>query len=173
VHALHSNIATSVSVGSLNNDRTVMSSTYAWRPLACLPILKTSAFSNVDKDWQAQRRLALYHNAMAHIVADINDLCSTDRHYRFADKISRCGRGFWHFLSLDGAEIAAATLCGTDKCPTCECPKSELDNTETQIPLLKTSEIKEQVEAGRARLLNPDGTASVKQGKKTEVCLHL
>jgi hypothetical protein len=51
MHALHSNIATSVSVGSLNNNRTVISSTYAWRPLACLPILKTSAFSNVNKDW--------------------------------------------------------------------------------------------------------------------------
>ena len=51
---MHSNIATSVSVGSLNNDRTVMSCTYAGRPLARLPILKTSAFSNhdVDKDWQ-------------------------------------------------------------------------------------------------------------------------
>jgi hypothetical protein len=108
---------------------------------------------------------------MAHIVADVNDLCSTDRHYRFADKIVRCGRGFWHFLSLDGAEIAAATLFGTDKCPTCECPKSELDNTGTQFPFRKTSEIKKQVEAGRARLLNPDGT--VKQGKKTEVCFSL
>jgi hypothetical protein len=63
--ALHSNIATSVSVGYLNNDRTVMFCTYAWRPLACLPILKTTAFNNVDKDWQAQCRLALqvYHNA--------------------------------------------------------------------------------------------------------------
>jgi hypothetical protein len=60
--------------------------------------VKTSAFSNVDKDWQAQRWLALYHNAMAHIVADINELCSMHRHYRFADKIVLCCRGFWHFL---------------------------------------------------------------------------
>jgi hypothetical protein len=47
-------------------------------------------------------------------------------------------------------KIAAATLCGTDKCPTCECPKSELDNTKTRFPLRKTSEIKKEVEAGRA-----------------------
>ena len=78
-----------------------------------------------------------------------------------------CGRGFWHFLSIDGAEIAAATLCGTDNCPTCKCPKSELDSTETTYPLRKTSEIKKAVEAGRAKLLNPDGT--VKERKKTEV----
>jgi hypothetical protein len=152
MHALHSNIATSVSVGSLNNDRTVMSSTYAWRPLACLPFQKTSAFSNVNKDWQAQRRLvsALYHNATAHIVADVNELCLTDRHYCFADKIVQCCRGFWHFLSLDGAKIAATTLCGTYRLgPTCECPKSELDNAEKQFPLRKTREIKKQVEAGR------------------------
>ena len=47
------------------------------------------------------------------------------------------------------------------------------DNTETQFPLPKTSEPenKKQVEAGHALLLNPDGT--VKQGKKTKVCLHL
>ena len=147
-----------------------MSRTYAWRTLACLPILKTTAFTNVDKDWQAQRRLSLYHNAMGHIIADVNDICSTDRYYRFADKIVWCGRGFWHFLSIDGAEIAAATLCGTDKCPTCECPKKELDNTETTYPLRKTSEIKRQVEAARARLLNRDGT--VKQGKKAEVRLY-
>jgi hypothetical protein len=157
VYALYSKIASSVSVGSLNNDRTVMSNTYAWRPLACLPIQKTSAFSNVDNDWQAQRQLAsaLYHNAMAHIVADVNELCLTDRHYSFADKIVRCCRGFWHFLGLDGAEIATATMCCTDKCRTCEHPKSELDNTEKHFPLRKTSEIKKQVEAGRTRLLNP------------------
>ncbi len=33
--------------------------------------------------------------------------------------------------------------------------KSELDNTEKQFPLSKTSEIKKQREAGRAQLLNP------------------
>jgi hypothetical protein len=77
MHALHSNITTSVLIVSLNNDRTVMSSTvtYAWRPLACLPIVKTSAFSNADKNWQAHRQLALYHNAVAHIVADVHELC--------------------------------------------------------------------------------------------------
>jgi hypothetical protein len=46
----------------------------------------------VNKDWQAQRLLAsaLYHNAMAHLVADVNEFCLTDRHYCFADKIARC-----------------------------------------------------------------------------------
>jgi hypothetical protein len=96
-----------------------------------------------------------YHNAMAHIVADVNKLYLTDWHYCFADKIVQCCRGFWHFLSLDGAKIAAATLCCFDKCPTSQCPKSELDNTEKQFPLWKTSEIKKQVEAGCAQLLNP------------------
>jgi hypothetical protein len=88
--------------------------------------------------------LPVCNNAMAHIVAaaDVNELCLTDLHYRLADKIVLCCQGFWHFLSLDGAEIDAATLCCTNKCPTCECPKSELDNTKKEFPLLKTSEIK-------------------------------
>ena len=51
---------------------------------------------------------------IAPIIADVNDTCSTDRHFRFADKLVRRGRGFWHLLSLDGAEIAAATTYGTD-----------------------------------------------------------
>lgn len=144
-----------------------MSRTYAWRPLAVLPILKTGAFTNTNKEWQAQRRLAVYHGSMSHIVPEINEICSTDRYYRFADKVVRCGRGFWHLLSLDGAEIAAATLCGTDNCPTCECPKSELDNTEKAYSLRKTSEIKQEIDAGRAAFLNADG--SVKEGKKGQV----
>jgi hypothetical protein len=68
---------------------------------------------------------------------------------------------------MDGAEIAAATLCGTDNCPTCECPKAELDNTEETFPFRKTSDVKKAVEDGRARLLNAD--ESVKANKKSAV----
>ena len=128
-----------ISVGSLNNDRTVMSRPYAWRPLACLPILKGGSFPNTDVEWQRRRRLSVYHSAMEHIVDDVNEICSTDRHYRFADKVVRCGRGFWHFLSIDGAEIACATLCDTHNCPTCECPREDLDSTTTTYPIRKTS----------------------------------
>ena len=156
-----------VSVGCLNNDRTVMGRSFAWRPLACLPILKGSACTNTDKEWQRLRRLSLYHRAMDHIVADVNQMCSIDRYYRFADKVVRPGRAFWHLLSMDGAEIAAATLCGTDNCPTCECPKAELDNTEKTYPLRKTSDVKKAVDDGRARLLNAD--ESVKTNKKSAV----
>ena len=44
---------------------------------------------------------------------------------------------------------------------------AELDSTETTYQLCKTSVIKKAVQAGRAKLLNPDGT--VKERKKTEV----
>ncbi len=108
---LQSNIVDLVSVGTLkfgwNNNRSAMSHTYAWRPLACQPILQQTAFTNVD------------------------------------NKIKFSSRRFWHFLRIDGAEIAAATLCGTGKCPICECPKSELDDTETQLAIsFLESEIK-------------------------------
>ena len=82
---------------------------------------------------------------MAHIVADVNELCLTDWHYRLADKITQCGRGFWHFLSLDGAKIAAATLYGIDW--TSAQPVS-VSSTEKHFSLSKTSEIKKQREAG-------------------------
>ena len=82
---------TSPAVGCLNNDRTVMSLPYAWRILAFLSILKGSACTNTSKDWQAQRRMALYHSAMAHIIPELNDICAKDDYYRFADKLVRQG----------------------------------------------------------------------------------
>ena len=93
---------TSPAVGCLNNDRTVMSLPYAWRILACLPILKGSACTNTSnlKDWQAQRSMALYHSAMAHIIPELNDICAKDNYYRFADKLVRQGRWFWHLRGL-------------------------------------------------------------------------
>ena len=146
-----SNIDTLISVGSLNNNRTVMSCTYAWRPLACMPILKTTAFTNVDKDWQAQRRLGLYHNAMGHIVADVNDLCSKDRYYRFADKIVRCGRGFWHFLSLDGSEIAVQLCVAQTSAQPVSVPRQSWTTLKPRIHFGKPVRLK-----GRLRLRVPD-----------------
>ena len=73
------------SVGCLNNDRTVMSKAYAWRPLVLLPILKASASSLINKDLLRDRRFDLYHRSMDHIIADLNDLCSKDIYHRFAD----------------------------------------------------------------------------------------
>ena len=53
-----------------------MSRPYAWRVLGCLPILKGAACTNTNKEWQSQRRLALYHAAMAPIIDEINEICS-------------------------------------------------------------------------------------------------
>ena len=98
-------------MGCLNNDRTVMSKAYAWRPLALLPILKASACRITDKDWLRNRRLDLYHRSMDPIIADLNDLCSRDIYLRYADNRIRLSRAFYHVLVLDGAEEAAATTC--------------------------------------------------------------
>ena len=89
---------TSPAVGCLNNDRTVMSLPYAWHILDFLSILKGSACTNTSKDWQAQRRMALYHSAMAPMIPELNDICAKDDYYRFADKLVRQGRWFWHLL---------------------------------------------------------------------------
>ncbi len=68
----------------LNNDRTVMSKAFAWRPLVLLPILKASACRETDKDWLENRRLDFYHRSMDHVIADLNKLCSKDIYLRFA-----------------------------------------------------------------------------------------
>jgi hypothetical protein len=70
------------------------------------------------------------------VVEEINQLCSEDNYFRFADGKVRLGRCFWHLLSMDGLEIAATTMCSTDECPVCEVPKDELDKTDVSYPLL-------------------------------------
>ena len=95
---------------------------------------------------------------MDHVVTEINQLCSEDKYFRFADGNVRVGRCFWHLLSMDGLEIAASTMCSTDDCPVCECPKNELDRTDTSYPLRTGSVVKSLVEAAQAELLEPDGS---------------
>jgi hypothetical protein len=98
-----------------------MSKSYAWNPLALLPILKGSACTETDEGWLQHRRLELHHHSMNHIIQDINDLCSRDISLRFADDQVRCSRTFYHLLAMDGAEVAAALLCDVNKCPVCTC----------------------------------------------------
>ena len=71
----------------MNNDSSVMCKPYAWKVLGILPVLKASAFTNQDEEWQRQRRLRLYHRSMDFVIADENDLCKEGRYFRFADKI--------------------------------------------------------------------------------------
>jgi hypothetical protein len=144
-------------VGCLNNDRSVMSKSYAWRPLAMLPILKGSVCTETDEDWLRHRRLELYHRSMDHIIQDINELCSRDIYLRFADDKVRLSRAFYHVLVMDGAEVAAALLCDVNQCPVCTCPHSELDRTDVSYPYRNTESVKRAVSAARSEHLDEDG----------------
>ena len=154
-------------VGCLNNDRSVMSKSYAWRPLAILPILQGSACTVTDEDWLRHRRLELYHRSMDHIISDINKLCSSDIYLRFADDQVRCCRTFYHLLVMDGTEVAAALLCDVNQCPVCTCPHSELDRTDFSFPYRDTESVKDAVNSAREEHLNEAG--EVRPRHKDEV----
>ena len=111
-----------LAVGCLNNDRSVLAKSYAWRPLALLLILKGSACVETNDDWVRHRRMELYHSSMDYIIADINELCSKDMYLRFADGQARCSRAFYHLLVMDGQEVGAALMCDVNQCPVCTCP---------------------------------------------------
>ncbi len=96
-----------------------MSKAFAWRLLALLLILKASACPETDKDWLVYRHLDLYHRSMDHVIAELNKLCLKDIYLRFADDRIRLSRAYFHVLVLDGAEMAAATMCDTRQCPVC------------------------------------------------------
>ena len=150
-----------------------MSKAFAWRPLALLPILKASACAETDKDWLTERRLDLYHCSMDHIIADLNELCSKDIYLRFADNLIRLSRAFYHLLVLDGAEVAAATMCDTRPCPVCTCPHDELDRTDKAFPYRHTETVKAQVEAARREHLDDRGQIKPNHISKVFVCLHV
>ena len=136
---------TVLAVGCLNNDRSVLSKSYAWRPLALLPILKGSACTETNDDRIRHRRAELYHSSMEHIIADINELCSKDIYISFADGQVRCSRAFYHLLVMDGQEVGAALMCDVNQCPVCTCPHSELDRTDVFFPYRNTESVKSAV----------------------------
>ena len=144
-----------------------MSKSYAWRPLALLPILKGSVCTETDDAWLRHRRLELYHRSMDHIIQDINELCSKDIYLCFADNRVRLSRAFYHVLVMDGAEVAAALLCDVNQCPVCTCPHSELDQTDVAYPYRDTESLKRAVSAARSEHLDADG--EVKDRHKEEV----
>ena len=154
-------------MGSQNNDIHVMSKSYAWRPLACLPILKNKLMEITDPTAQARRRLGLYHACLEHIIEQINALIKEPFYLRFADRKVRLCQAFYHFCSMDGEEVAATLMCSNSDCPVCECPKDELDRTDMFYPLRHTEEVKAAVYDARKELLEKDGT--VKAGNKTKV----
>lgn len=158
-------------MGCLNNDRSVMSKPFAWRPLGLLPILKPGPCTINSVPWQRYRRMDLYHRCMDYVVAEINELCSVDNHFRFADGKVREGRCFWHLLSMDGLEISYTSMCPTDDCPVCDCPKSELDRTDTTYELRCGAKLKFMVETAQRSLLKPDG--SVKDRCKGQVFIMI
>ena len=154
-------------MGSQNNDIHVMSKSYAWRPLACLPILKNKLMDITDPSAQARRRLGLYHSCLEPIIEEINALIREPFYIRFADRKVRLCQAFYHFCSMDGEEVAATLMCSTGDCPVCECPKDELDGTDVFYPLRNTEKVRAAVYDAREELLEEDGT--VKQGNKTKV----
>ena len=145
-----------------------MSKAYAWRPLALLPILKASACRSTDKDWLRNRRLDLYHRSMDHVIADLNDLCSRDIYLRYADNRIRLSRAFYHVLVLDGAEVAAATMCDTTQCPVCKCPHKELDRTDVSYPYRNKDEVQAAVEAARREHLDAQGRVKPRHQTKVQ-----
>ena len=123
-----------------------------------MPILKPKALTNNNVEWQRYRRLEIYHRCMDPVVDEINQHCSEDKHFRFADGNVSKELCFWHPLSMDGWEIAATNICSTDYLPVCECPMDELDRTDVSYPLRSGENFKFFVEAAQAELLEPDGT---------------
>ena len=142
----------------MENESTVMCKPYAWKVLGILPVLKASAFTNQDEEWQKQRRPRLYHRSIDYVIADENELCKEGRYFRFADKKVRFVQFFHFFTSMDGLELAATALTSTRDCPTCECPRERLGQTDRLYPIRNTHELRKAVEKARAELLNPDET---------------
>ena len=154
-------------VGCLNNDRSVMSKPFAWRPLGLLPILKPGPCTNNNVAWQlAPGPLPPLHRPRR---------CRDQWAVFCGQAFSICRRkGEGGAVFLAPAEYGRAwdflhCHVPTDDCPICECPRDELDRTDTTYELRSGEKIKSMVEAAQAELLNPDG--SIKNRCKTKVSI--
>jgi hypothetical protein len=94
---------------------------------------------------------------MDHVIADLNELCLKDMYIRSADNSIRLSRAVYHVRVLDGAEVAAATMCDTRQYPVCTCPHDELDRTDVAYPYRHTEEVKAKVEAACREHLDDEG----------------
>ena len=155
-------------MGCLNNNRSVLSKTYAWRPLACLPIYKQSACDHADNaDWLRHRRLDMFHRSLDIVIDETNILCSKNMYLRFGDGLIRECLCFYHLLSLDGMEIAACLMSNTGQCPTCKVPNDKLDCLDEEFECRTSEELIGQVQAAREKYLDVHG--EIKQGCKEQV----
>jgi hypothetical protein len=118
------------SVTSRNLDSSIMNEPHAWRVLGMLPILKYSSTLHLSDEKRAERRLRLFHYCIGILSDRLDQICSVDNNFLYADGVVRRTRPFFHFLIMDGLEISVNALCPIDTCPSCWCPKQELDNTQ-------------------------------------------
>ena len=131
-----------------------MSKSYAWRPLALLPILKSSACTNPSAQFLQYRRLDLYHGSMGYVIEAINILCDRVLYLRYADNKVRETQAFFLLASMDGLEISMSTMADTRQCPSCAAPHNMLDSTEQAFPTRDMQTVKENVKKAQDKLLD-------------------
>ena len=156
-----------LAVGSLNNNRSVMSKSYAWRPLALLPILKASACTNPSADFLRYRRLDLYHGSMGYVIGAVNILCDRVLYLRYSDNKVQETQAFLLLLSMDGLEVSMSTMADTRQCPSCAAPHNMLDSTEQAFPTRDMVTVQETVKKAQEQLL--DEHKQVKERCKQQV----
>ena len=139
-------------VGSLNNNSTVMGKAHAWRLLGCLPILKRASLlrgTDYARRWQQ-----LFYDCLKMVFEEVNKLCSAKSYLRFGDGLFRLGQPFLHFFSVDGEEVACQFSSTTRDCPVCKCPHDKLDSTTEIYPMCLTEELCTAVAKAQEELLN-------------------
>ena len=143
-----------LAVGSLNNNRSVMSKSYAWRPLALLPILKASACTNQSADFLRYRRLDLYHASMGFAIGAVNILCDRVLYLCYGDNKVLETQAFLHLFSMDGLKVYMSTMADTRQCPSCAAPHNMLDSTEHSFPNRDMVIVQETVKKAQEKLLD-------------------
>jgi hypothetical protein len=137
------NISFVSTVGCLNNDRSVMSKSYAWRPLATFPILRHSAPSIHESHYSGHQWAVLQRH------------CHIDIH--FADDKMWNSRDFlssfceiWSWMAPRWLLHFSEIMSTNSLCAVCTCPHSELDWTDVSYPYHNTESVKRNVDAAQS-----------------------
>ena len=94
-----------------------------------IPILDSSKTQTAED--LSERRQRLYHACVKILAQKLQEFCSKDHDFLYAERIRKT-RPFMHFFLMDGLEISMSTQCPTSSCHACWCPDDELDNTEVK-----------------------------------------
>ena len=132
--------APTVSLGA--NNPSIKNCSLSYRMLAMIPSRSKQVADRAPDAWHARRNREITHEAMHAILTELKPHLERKTVMLFADGKYRTAWPYLDFLNMDGAEVAAHTLCNPQECPVCDVPKAEMARTDRPLKLRTSKSVR-------------------------------